>query len=125
MVQIKQKGDFSKTDNFLKNSIKVTEVRNIYPVIEQCIRRLIEATPKDSGITSTSWTYEIESKKNAKIVRIKNTNLENGTNVALLLDIGHATSGGTWVEGKNYIEPVVRETYNQILSDTWKELTRL
>lgn len=125
MIKFSQKGSFQKLDNFFKKSVDITKVKKVIPIIEECIQKLKEATPKDSGITASSWQYEIKSSRNKKQITISNTNTVDGINVAFLIDVGHATTSGSWVQGKNYIRPVVIESYNKILNNTWKELKRL
>lgn len=125
MIKIKQKGDFSNLDKYFKKSVKITKVDNITIIAQRCIDRLKEVTPKDTGLTAESWEYSIINNKNNTILEISNTNVQKGVKIALILDIGHATSNGAWIQGKNYIEPVVRSAYNEILNNTWKELTKL
>lgn len=127
MITIKQKGDFKKLDRYFKRSVKTSSYENINLVnfAERCIERLREATPKNTGLTANSWRYEIIKRKNSRVLRIHNTNIQNGINIALLKDFGHATRSGTWIEGQNYIEPEVRKTYLDILNNTWKEMKRL
>ena len=125
MLKVKSKGNWDRTDKFFKKSIKITKIENITLLAERCIERLIEATPKDSGLTATSWSYEIVKTKNKQSLYITNSNIQNGVKVALLIEFGHATIGGTWVEGKNFIGPITQEAYNSVLADTWKELKRL
>lgn len=125
MLKIKQKGDFSNLDKFFKKSIKITKVNNITTIAEECIRRLVLATPKDTGKTSLSWSYKIHKTKNKTTLEILNSNIQNGVNVAILLEYGHASKSGVWVPGNNFVDPIVTETYNKILNDTWKELTKL
>jgi len=125
MLKVKSKGNWDRTDKFFKKSIKVTKIENITLLAEQCIERLKEATPKDSGLTANLWSYEIDTTKNKRSLYITNSNIQNGVKVALLLEFGHATTSGSWVEGKNFIGPITQEVYNGILSDTWKELRKL
>ena len=125
MLKIKSKGNWDRTDKFFRKSVRITKIENIALIAEKCIERLKEETPKDSGITANSWGYEIYTSKNRKTLTITNSNIQNGIKVVLLIEFGHATTGGTWVEGKNFVGPVTQEIYNSILSDTWKEMKRL
>lgn len=125
MIKIKSKGNWDRTSKFFKKSTRITKVENITVLAERCIDRLIDATPKDSGLTASSWSYEIERLNNNVKVYINNSNIQNGINVALLLEFGHATNGGSWVEGQDFIGLITQEEYNKILSDTWKEMERL
>lgn len=125
MIQIKQKGDFKKLDKFFKKSVKLTKFDDINALAEKCIEDLKAVTPKDSGLTANSWTYSIVKGKNYNTLHIYNTNIQNGAKIALLLEFGHVSRDGGWIEGKNFIDPTIREAYNQVLNKTWKELRKL
>lgn len=125
MLKIRTKGNWDRTDKFFKKSVRITEIDDITTLAERCIERLKEATPKDSGLTAESWGYEIVKDRGKKTLYITNSNIQNGVKIALLLEFGHATTGGTWVEGQNFIGPITQKEYNKILSETWKELKRL
>lgn len=125
MIKIKQKGNFENLDKFLKKSLKIIKIDNIVPIAEECMQKLKEATPKDSGLTADSWSYEITNTQYKKILTIYNSNVVNGVNIAFVIDVGHISNGGHWVEGKDYIEPEVLGAFNKILNNTWKELKGL
>jgi len=125
MIKITQRGDLKKLDKFFKKSIKITKFRNIEEFARDCIERLKEVTPIDSGLTSESWGYIIIPRRNSKIIQINNTNIQNGVNVALILEYGHGTRNGAWIEGKNYISPVIQKIYFDIINNAWKELKDL
>ncbi len=91
---------------------------------EQCLAELREATPKDSGLTAESWGYKITSTKKLTSVEFYNNNIQNGINIALLVEYGHITATGGWVEGREYIDPVIQRNYLKIVNDHWKELNR-
>lgn len=126
MVKFKHKGDFSKTEAFFTKSLNFTKMKKLDEAAKRCVERLKEATPVDSGLTAASWTYEIvKTDRNTISIVVNNTNIQNGVNIALLLEYGHGTPGGTWVEGKDYINPIIREEYNKIMNETWKEIEKL
>lgn len=125
MVSIRNKGNFEKLDTYLNKSLRLTKFREVEQIAETCIAKLVEVTPKDTGLTSRSWYYVIERSKNSVKLNIYNKNIQNGINVALLLEYGHGTRNGGWIEGGHFIEPVVFESYQKILNDTWKEMERL
>ncbi len=125
MIYIKQKGGFKKLDRYLRKSSRITKVQNIGSIAEECIKQLTVVTPKDTSNTALSWGYEIVTSRYETKLIIFNTNMVDGKSIAFLLDVGHATGTGYWIEGQHYIEPVVRDSYNKILNKTWKELERL
>ena len=126
MITIRQRGNFKKLDSYFRKSLEIINRNDrIHEIIRDCIEKLKEVTPKDTGLTSDSWTYNIKNKKDITIVEINNTNIQNGVNIALILEYGHGTENGAWIEGKNYIAPTVFEAYQKILNMTWEEVKRL
>lgn len=125
MITIRQLGDFRKLDKYFTRSLKFIKMKQIEPIIQQCIKDLAKATPKDTGLTSESWDYTIRRKGTDYHIEISNSNIQNGVNVALILQFGHATKNGAWIEGIDYISPVIREAYKKILDKTWEEVTGL
>jgi hypothetical protein len=125
MLKMRNKVSWDRTDKFFKKSVKITKIENITALAERCIERLKAETPKDSGLTAESWSYQIDKTKNKNTLYITNSNIQNGVKVALLIEFGHATAGGTWVEGKDFIGPITQKAYNDILNETWKELKKL
>lgn len=126
MIKVKVLGSFSKLEDFLNRSRKKTRMQNkATEIAEACIEELKKVTPKDTGKTAESWDYEIKiSGKKTSIIFVNN-NLQNGINVALLLEYGHGTSTGGWVEGQEYIDPVIQKNYLKAINTTWKEMSRL
>lgn len=124
-ISFKHNGNFDKLDEYFKKSIRISKFKNISDIADECIKELAKATPKKTGKTSRSWEYEITREIGRTRLIISNSNVVDGVNIAFLIDIGHATSSGKWIEGEEYIEPVVRNIYNNILNNAWKELKRL
>ena len=125
MVTFKQKGNFKRTSKFFRKSIRITRVRDINSLADECLQKLKDATPVDSGLTADAWSYKIEKKKGYRRITFYNSNIQNGAKIALLIEYGHVSRNGTWVRGKKYIQPTIQENYNKILNKTWKELTNL
>lgn len=125
MLKTKNKGNWDRTSKFFNKSIKITKIKDIKNFAEKCIERLREETPKDSGLTAESWNYEIHKTKNKNSLYITNSNIQNGIKIALLIEFGHATISGNWIEGRNFIGPITLNVYNEIVNDTWKELKKL
>lgn len=96
----------------------------IEPIAARGVTALIAATPKDSGITASSWTYEIVREGNVITIWFKNDNIENGFNVAVGLQYGHGTGDGGWVEGYDYINPALRPIFDEIADSVWKEVQK-
>lgn len=124
MISFTHKGNLSKTLNFLKRSHKIPiDVLEKYG--DEGLAVLREATPVDSGLTASSWFYEIvERDDNTTVLRFCNANVHNGVNVAVILQYGHATGTGGWVEGIDYINPVIQPIFNRMVKNIWREVSR-
>ena len=121
-ISFTSKGDFSKTIKFL-NKVKNVKINNILSKYGEIgVNALSQATPKDSGVTSRSWNYKIEvNNDNASIVWY-NTNVVKGVNIAVILQYGHGTRNGGWVEGRDYINPAMKPIFDKIADQVWKEV---
>ena len=121
-ISFSSKGDFSKTIKFL-NKMKNVKISNILSKYGEIgVNALSQATPKDSGVTSRSWNYKIEvNNDNASIVWY-NTNVVKGVNIAVILQYGHGTRNGGWVEGRDYINPAMKPIFDKIADQVWKEV---
>lgn len=125
-ISIKQKGDFTKTFNFFKNSIKeINDTINLEKYGMMGVKALKDATPKDSGETASHWSYKIV--KNGTSIRIQflNSNVVDGIPVAILLQYGHGTRNGGYVEGYDFINPALRPIFDRMAEDAWKEVTKV
>ena len=109
-----------------------TGVRDYIHVVDlakghlKALEKLKDATPKDSNLTANSWGYEIIQNGNKGVsLYFTNSNVKNGVNIAIILDSGHATVDGRWIEGKKYLDKVTKEIYDEIMQETWEELKNL
>ena len=122
-VSFSNKGDFSKTIKFLNKvkNVKINDILSKYGEIG--VTALSQATPKDSGVASQSWNYNIEVKNNNASIVWYNTNVVKGVNIAVILQYGHGTRNGGWVEGIDYINPTMKPIFDKIANQVWKEVT--
>jgi len=90
---------------------------------EEGVQALAEATPKDSGDTARSWTYEIERTSTSYAIIWSNTNVVDGVPIAVLIQVGHGTGTGGYVSGRDYINPALRPVFDRIAASVWKEVT--
>ena len=124
-ISIRQKGNFSKLNSFfekIKESIKLGDLDKYG---REGVRLLSSATPKDTGLTSESWSYKIERDERKKVkIQFYNSNIQNGIPIAIILQYGHATKNGGWVEGKDYINPVIVPLFEQIAREAWEEVIK-
>lgn len=123
MVIVKQKGDFSKTEKFLNTISKKLYYRNLQKYAEQGVAALASATPIDSGTTANSWDYEIRQTKNSVSIYWTNSNVNKGVPIAVLIQYGHGTRNGGYVQGRDYINPAMRPIFDKIAENVWKEVT--
>lgn len=123
MIGIRHKGDFKKTETFFKKVKSGKMFSIIKPYAELGVIALALATPKDTGKTASSWSYEIYQSGSTIKVYWKNDNVVNGYHVALLLQYGHGTRGGGYVVGRDYINPAMRPVFDEIANNVWKEVT--
>lgn len=123
MIRITQKGDFSKTEKFLKKAknLNVTSILERYA--QAGVSALSSATPIESGKTANSWSYEIRSNGNSHTIYWTNSNINDGVNIALILQYGHGTGTGGYVQGRDYINPAIRPIFDRIADEAWKEVT--
>lgn len=126
IITFSHKGDFSKTRSFLNTT---SDSKYIEKVLEKYgrigVEALKSATPIDTGLTADSWTYEIEQKPNGNCsIRWINTNTVEGVPVVILLQYGHATGTGGYVEGQDFINPAIKPIFDDIVKEVWGEVTR-
>lgn len=125
MIGVKVQGSFSKTERFLKNAKQQSVVRILSKYGEKGVAALASATPVDSGLTAASWYYKVEiTRTGAKLV-FCNSNTNKGVPIAIILQYGHATGTGGWVEGRDYINPAIRPIFDEITKSMWREVTKL
>ena len=123
MITFKQKGDFSKTTSWLERTKNVFHVGMLDKYGRAGVEALAAATPKDTGTTASSWYYEIKNENGRATITFLNSNIQDGVPIAVILQYGHATGNGGWVEGIDYINPAMRPIFEAIANDAWKEVT--
>ena len=124
MITFKQKGDFSKTLNYLGRIKQGVSTRALERYGEEGVAALAAATPVDSGVTANSWYYEIAKTNGSVIISFNNSNIQNGVPIAVILQYGHGTRNGGWVQGRDYINPAVRPVFDKIADNAWREVTK-
>lgn len=125
MIKFTHKGDFSKTKRHLKNSRNAISLRELDKYGRAGVEALSSATPVDSGKTASSWYYNIERQNGRISIRFNNSNIVDGVPIAIILQYGHATGTGGWVEGRDYIKPAIRPVFDEITKHAWREVTKL
>ena len=122
VIEIRQKGDFKKSLTFFSH-IKSWSVR---PILEKYgklgVERLADATPKATGKTAASWSYTVTKEKESITITWRNSNIVDGVPIAVILQYGHGTRNGGYVEGVDYINPAMRPIFERIAARAWGEV---
>lgn len=125
MITFKQKGNFSKLTRFLERVKEAIHRGILNKYGEAGVAALAAATPKDSGKTASSWYYKIENNNGSAKIAFYNSNINKGVPIAIILQYGHGTGTGGWVQGRDYINPAIQPIFDQIADEAWKEVTKL
>lgn len=123
MITFQQKGDFSKFSKYLNKILKVANVDILDKYGKRGVNALSSATPVDSGLTAASWYYEIERTKGSATISFLNSNVNKGVQIAIILQYGHGTGTGGWVEGRDYINPAIQPIFDDMAKAAWEEVT--
>lgn len=122
-VKFEVSGGFTKTERFL-NRMKRREYLNVLDEFgRDGVRALRNATPVDSGATAEAWDYEIKRTRNYTEIVWTNSNINDGVPIAVILQYGHGTGTGGYVQGRDYINPAIRPVFDKIAEKAWKVVT--
>lgn len=125
MISFRQKGDFSKLTSFLERAKNVIKAGDLDKYGREGVAALASATPVESGLTANSWYYKIKRQNGSISINFYNSNINEGVPIAIILQYGHGTRTGSWVEGRDYINPVIQPLFDKIAYDVWREVTKL
>lgn len=117
-------GDFEKTYDFLKRMSRGDAFKVLEKYGKLGVDALASATPIDSGETASSWTFEVEQTGSTYTINWLNTNVNGGVNIAIILQTGHGTGTGGYVQGRDYINPAIRPVFDKIANEVWREVTK-
>jgi len=124
-IVFKQKGDYSKVTKYLERIKRGVNIRSLDKYAQRGVNALASATPVDTGLTARSWYYEIEQKNGIIRIAFCNSNIQNGVPIAIILQYGHGTRNGGWVEGRDYINPAIQPIFDEITNEAWKEVSNV
>lgn len=124
LIKFNQKGDFSKITSYFERVKEVFKVGELDKYGREGVEALRAATPVDSGKTADSWYYEIENQNGKATISFHNSNINKNVSIAVILQYGHGTRNGGWVEGQDYINPALKPVFDKIASEAWKEVTK-
>lgn len=124
MVVVKHTGNFKKTKKFLERMSRIDYRKILERYGREGVAALASATPVDTGKTANSWDFEITTTKNSYAIAFTNSNVVNGVPIAIILQYGHGTRNGGWVEGRDYINPAIQPIFDKIAKEAWREVTK-
>ena len=122
LIRITTKGDFNNTFRFLNKMSKFQINKILEKYGQMGVEALRSATPIDSGKTAESWGYEISVGKEEATIHWTNTNQNKGVYIAVILQYGHGTGTGGYVQGIDYINPAIRPVFDKIAEEAWMEV---
>ena len=125
MISFRHKGDFSKATKYLERVKEASRLGILNKYGREGVAALSSATPVDSGLTASSWSYEITHKNGSATISFHNSNIQNGVPIAIILQYGHGTGTGGWVQGRDYINPAIQPLFDRIVNDAWREVTKV
>lgn len=123
LIKISHSGDFSKSEKFFKKMRSNTFWSRLNSVCQKGIQKLQTATPKDTGRTATSWDYDISITHDGCTIWFTNDNMAGNVPVAILIQYGHGTRNGAYVQGRDFINPVIRPVFDEMAKVIWGEVT--
>lgn len=124
-VTITQTGDFNKTEEYLRRLSQEDLSAVLSRYGEMGVNALSNATPVDTGLTAASWYYTIEARRGYYSIRWHNSNVQNGLLIAILIQYGHGTRNGGYVQGRDFIMPAIQPIFDQIAEEAWREVTKV
>lgn len=125
MITFRHKGDFSKLTRFLERAKETVRLGDLDRYGREGVVALASATPVESGQTAASWYYKIEHKNGSATISFHNSNIQNGVPIAIILQYGHGTRNGGYVQGRDYINPAIQPIFDKIVNEAWREVTKL
>lgn len=125
MITFRHRGSFSKTTRLLERAKHAVRLADLDRFGREGVAALASATPVESGLTASSWYYEITYDKAGAKIQFYNSNIQNGVPIAIILQYGHGTGTGGWVEGRDYINPAIQPVFDRLADEAWREVTRV
>lgn len=124
MIRFRQKGDFSKLSKYFEKMKEAAKIGVLDKYGREGVAALSSATPVESGKTASSWSYEIERQNGSVSIVFKNSNVNKSVPIAIILQLGHGTGTGGWVEGRDYINPAIQPIFDKLANEAWEEVIK-
>lgn len=125
VITFRQKGDFSKASRYLERLKEATKLGVLDKYGREGVAALASATPTEIGLTASSWSYTIERQNGSVAIVFENSNINKGVPIAIILQYGHGTGTGGWVQGRDYINPAIQPIFDKMADEAWKEVTKI
>ena len=125
MLSFRQKGYFSKLNRYFERVKETAKIGVLDKYGRAGVSALSSATPIDTGKTAASWYYEIKRQNGSVSLEFFNSNVNKGVPIAIVLQYGHGTGTGGWVEGRDYINPAIQPIFDQLAKEAWEEVTKI
>lgn len=125
MIYFRQRGDFSKLTRYLEKVKEAVNLGLLDRYGREGVAALASATPIESGATASSWYYEIKNQNGSATITFCNSNVNKGVPIAIILQYGHGTRNGGWVQGRDYINPAIQSIFDRLAAEAWREVTKL
>lgn len=125
MIGFRQKGDFSKTTKYFERIKQASRLKILEKYGQMGVDALMSATPVDTGLTAKSWYYKIVTTNTSATIYYCNSNVNKGVPIAIILQTGHGTRNGGWVQGRDYINPAIQPVFDELVNKAWGEVTKL
>lgn len=123
MISFRQKGDFSNLKRYLVKTQESVRRLDLDKYGREGVAALASATPVDSGVTANSWYYEVERSGDTATISFHNSHINQGVPIAIIIQYGHGTGTGGWVQGRDYINPAIQPVFDNIANSVWREVT--
>lgn len=125
MISFRQKGDFSKLNRYFEKLKEAAKISILDKYGRAGVEALSSVTPTRTGVTAASWSYKINRKNGSVSLDFYNSNINKGVPIAIIIQYGHGTGTGGWVEGIDYINPAIQPLFKKLADDAWKEVTSI
>ena len=125
MIDIKCKSRFDITTRYLEKIKRGASDRILDKYGKLGVEALSAATPVDTGLTAKSWYYKVQRSRSSASITFYNSNIQNGIPIAIIIQTGHGTRNGGWVQGRDYINPALRTVFDKFANEAWREVTTL
>ena len=125
MITFRHKGDFTKTQRYLERAKGAVRLGILDKYGREGVNALASATPVESGKTAGSWSYEVSHDSRGATLTFSNSHINQGVPIAIILQYGHGTGTGGWVQGRDYINPAIQPVFDKLANEAWKEVTKL